>query len=565
MAWFTPKGDTMSRHRGYAWDFVVFSFMIVFLAGQVLASGDSREARLEEVRKYIGENSYSWVADHTSVSDMSPEEFHGLLGLRVPEDYEDILREVRSKPPAYPLIDLPSRFDWTDSGGVSAVNYQQCGDCWAQCAVASMESKLLIFDGINRKLSVQQAIDCNYGYSSCSGGWWEDVYDMYMAFGPVKEFCYRYIGADGECAEDTCPVVTTIDGYSYINTSVTSIKTNLMSNGPIAVGMVVYDDFSWYGGGCYEHEPGGTINHGVLIVGWDDSMCGGAGAWHIKNSWGTYWGESGFAWIKYGTCQIGSGAVIVDYFGRSPVSLLYETHIIDDSSGDGDGNPDPGETVTVPVTIRNKHQVTATNVSATITTTAPGVTVVTGSASFADIAMGATVQSDPPHFSVAVDPSAECGLRVNFLLSITCDQDVFTDRFDMLLGDQQLVFFDDVEADSGWSLAAPDDDATNGQWRKRDPIGTFDDGILVQPEIDHTPGGAVRCFITTNRDREYPPDYGDVDDGKTTLTTPLFDLSEYATSGTGDGTRTTPEARWMMSSPWTQPMIPVTPGSIWRP
>ena len=46
------------------------------------------------------------------------------------------------------------------------------------------------------------------------------------------------------------------------------------------------------------------VNHGVTLVGWDDSKQ----AWRIKNSWGPGWGESGYMWIAYNTNKIGYGA-----------------------------------------------------------------------------------------------------------------------------------------------------------------------------------------------------------------------------------------------------------------
>jgi cathepsin L len=50
------------------------------------------------------------------------------------------------------------------------------------------------------------------------------------------------------------------------------------------------------------------INHAVLLIGWDDEKQ----AWLIKNSWGEQWGEKGFAWIKYGSNNIGVFAAWVD-------------------------------------------------------------------------------------------------------------------------------------------------------------------------------------------------------------------------------------------------------------
>ena len=45
----------------------------------------------------------------------------------------------------------------------------------------------------------------------------------------------------------------------------------------------------------------------MLLVGWDDKL----GAWKIKNSWSTRWGQGGFGWIAYGSNNIGANAAWV--------------------------------------------------------------------------------------------------------------------------------------------------------------------------------------------------------------------------------------------------------------
>jgi C1A family cysteine protease len=61
-----------------------------------------------------------------------------------------------------------------------------------------------------------------------------------------------------------------------------------------------------YGSGVFNEESEGA-NHIILIIGWDDEK----GAWLIKNSYGTDWGEAGFGWIKYSSNGIGSWSAVV--------------------------------------------------------------------------------------------------------------------------------------------------------------------------------------------------------------------------------------------------------------
>lgn len=80
--------------------------------------------------------------------------------------------------------------------------------------------------------------------------------------------------------------------------------------------MMVDPAFQAYTGGVFDEHTKSFpwINHGVTIIGWDDSKH----AWLIKNSWGTGWGETGggsergYMWIDYSTNNIGIATAWVD-------------------------------------------------------------------------------------------------------------------------------------------------------------------------------------------------------------------------------------------------------------
>jgi hypothetical protein len=80
------------------------------------------------------------------------------------------------------------------------------------------------------------------------------------------------------------------------------------------------------------------------------------------------------------------------------------------------------------------------------------------------------------------------------------------------------IFEDDFETDQGWSGFTQGDNATTGRWTRNIPQAT-----AAQPGEDHTPGTGLRCWITDHRAGTQVSDF-DVDDGKTTLTSPAFNL-----------------------------------------
>ncbi len=78
---------------------------------------------------------------------------------------------------------------------------------------------------------------------------------------------------------------------------------------------------------------------------------------------------------------------------------------------------------------------------------------------------------------------------------------------------------DHAEVIGGWSVGDPTDAATSGIWENVDPIGTS-----AQPEDDHTNYG-TNGWITGPHTPRQAEDYRDVDGGKTTLYSPVYDLS----------------------------------------
>ena len=125
--------------------------------------------------------------------------------------------------------------------------------------------------------------------------------------------------------------------------------------------------------------------------------------------------------------------------GTCGASAAYQSNTRTDScvaggTGSGDGVVDRGEDVASTITIRNSGTITLTNVSATLTTTTPGVTVTRSTATYPDIAAGANAPSNAPGFAYAVGPTVPCGSDIAFALSIRTTQGTFTDSFTVRVG-----------------------------------------------------------------------------------------------------------------------------------
>jgi len=85
-------------------------------------------------------------------------------------------------------------------------------------------------------------------------------------------------------------------------------------------------------------------------------------------------------------------------------------------------------------------------------------------------------------------------------------------------------FFDhQMEMDTAWRGHLGTDTASTGAWERADPTATNYNGITVQLGDDHSPAPGVNCWVTGATGSTAGAN--DVDGGKTTLLSPMFDLT----------------------------------------
>jgi cathepsin L len=282
-------------------------------------------SQVDELQKLVVTNRWSFQVGYTAAMDHPISE---LAGTRIPADLEPIatkqnafaveaLRLNDRLLQANRLVVLP----FGCSSAAKSCSYEtkmtpvksqgSCGSCWDFTAMGAWEGANRIQFNVSADTSEQQVLTCSNA-GTCGGGWWDPVYAWMIGNGVGSETQTPYTGIDGPCVTHP-PGNFKVAAWGFVTTkasvpTVQQLKQALSSHGPLAVAVFVTPAFQAYTSGVFNESVNNQgINHGVVLVGWDDAK----GAWRIKNSWSTAWGEAGYMWIKYGANNIGYAATWV--------------------------------------------------------------------------------------------------------------------------------------------------------------------------------------------------------------------------------------------------------------
>ena len=161
----------------------------------------------------------------------------------------------------------------------------------------------------SQPLSVQYIVDLNPNNDgTCSGGDASTIFQWLkqgngiptvQAYGPETNACNQ------GCQLSTTAAGYTISDWGYADTvtgvaSVQAMQESLVTYGVTSVCIGCPDSFMNYAGGIYNGDLSSGIDHQVSIVGYTiDATVPGGGYWILRNSWGTGWGENGYARISF--------------------------------------------------------------------------------------------------------------------------------------------------------------------------------------------------------------------------------------------------------------------------
>jgi C1A family cysteine protease len=222
----------------------------------------------------------------------------------------------------------PAAFDLRGTKTTSVKNQGIYGTCWAFASCGSVESWLMPGQDLDFSED-NMVLTAGFDYDpDIPGTVQEKLYDTGGSLWMAAAYLTRWGGpvweSDDAYGDQITPAGLTPRKHVH-DVSVFSGRASPTDNDRLKYAVSTfggtYVSMSWQDGAAYFNETtsayyyNGTAgtNHGVLVVGWDDAYAktnfatqpAGDGAFIVKNSWSTGFGDDGYFYVSYHDTRFG--------------------------------------------------------------------------------------------------------------------------------------------------------------------------------------------------------------------------------------------------------------------
>ena len=278
------------------------SILILLLVASIYASELlSTKEYTEYLKKHV-----TWeVVDYEEnvFKGWTVEDAQLFLGATLP-DVTEYIQPIEIIP------NMPTSLNWAGANcDHGPRNQASCGSCWAFATTGMLSDRCCMQGHDHGWLAPQELVSCDKKSNGCSGGWCTYALNYVKSVkGLVPESCFKYKGSNSICpskCEDgkawssshvcNCPSYNSCTGVSGVK--------SCLQKGPATLAFGVCRSFMNYKSGVYKCDCGSSYLglHAVLGVGYSDSP---SAHYHVRNSWGTSWGQSGYFDIGVNECGI---------------------------------------------------------------------------------------------------------------------------------------------------------------------------------------------------------------------------------------------------------------------
>lgn len=259
-------------------------------------------------------------------------------------------------------VQYPSCYDIRQQGISLQIKEQRYGDCWAFATIDMLQIGAQL-RGISGAEDLSERHLVYYTYHSVGGNRGQQAgegttfidsgnAEKCFFYGGKFDYAIRTLGAYvGAVRENVYPYAQAAEPLpdspdaaygeaalrlqnAYIVNAYDrcSVKEKIMEFGSVGITYCSSLEYYNYHTAAQYCPTPTSADHAVVVIGWDDMYSrenfkekpSEDGAWLVKNSWGTVFGEAGYFWLSYEDASIAGRAYAMDVTGVDNFEHIYQ-------------------------------------------------------------------------------------------------------------------------------------------------------------------------------------------------------------------------------------------------